>query len=289
MEPFVMINQSEVNALLDEAIEVAAKWEGNLAPGDTDRGKGENALRSLKEGKIALENPQADIKLLPEASNDYKYYAIPVPVILWPGRGAEYRLVECGLEFEVLEDTVDDAIAIQRIFPEPVWKPVLALGGCTHLAVDNALEWGIELKGVELQLEELEVALRTRVAQDITAAGFVKIFPFDFTLGRADIVAQGAGKQALWRLDSEQVIREQQQVRFVVLLKTPLTLNCIRLRAVTYAEVNYSWLVMHVRHLWNYFSTAFQDWVETRGQDPQKRIGLQDIQEWDLKLRKLEN
>jgi hypothetical protein len=298
MELITPVDMDVLDAVLDEAIGKAEYWESSLTKG-TKKGKAQLALEALRNGKVELANPAADIaclhpgmfegKQLAELQEEvvfpegYHYYVIPVPVILWPERGAEYRLVECQLTFDA-QGADDVAVAVQRVFPEPAWKSVLAYGAQAHLGLDGALKWGVEIKDIELQTEKFDAALSARVTPDLGAAGFVKIFPFTFTLGRAEIEAQFGGGQALWRLDCEDVIREHQQVRFVVILKVPQAVEAIELQAVAQAEVNYHWLIAQVEHIFDRLPEALRERLRGGGADKEKKVVLQDDKHWTLCL-----
>ena len=156
------IQPIETAQLLSAAIQEARKWETPLGKGR--KGKAEKAFEALSNGRIELGDPQAytqrlrpkefeargldlspEIKKSIRGKQGYAFYIVPVPVMLFPGRGAQYRLLESQFKFSVKRGQRHPAI--HAIFPEPLWKPVLDWGGTLHLALDSNLHWEPRWKG----------------------------------------------------------------------------------------------------------------------------------------------
>lgn len=293
LEPIQPINSQP---LLQEAIASAQKWEGDL--GEKGRAKkAEAAFTALSNGRIELGHPQGHtlrirrqafkehgLLLSPaiaasmKGKDGYGYYVIALPTLLYPGRGAEYRLLECQLTFAA--DKKSRQSAIETIFPEQQWKPVLDWGGSLHLALDTLLKWGVEVEGIEMALGDLSGELAGRVANSNALTSFIKIAPFTYSLGRMEIVAEKSSQKAMWRLDSKESIRGRDG-RFVVLLKAPKEVTQIQIEAAVQAEPSFSWLFAQVQHVFDRLPAAIQAIIRR-----EKGLPLQDFQTWTLDLPK---
>jgi hypothetical protein len=293
LEPIQPVNSQP---LLQEAIASAQKWEGDLG----ERGKAkkaEAAFTALANGRIELGHPQGHtlrirrqtfedhgLLLSPEiiasmkGKDGYAYYAIAIPTLLYPGRGAEYRLLECGLTFTAAKKSRQPAI--ETIFPEEQWKPVLDWGGNLHLALDTMLQWGVEVEGIEAALGDLSGELAGRVANSNALTSFIKIAPFTYSLGRMEIVAEKSSQTAMWRLDSKESIRGRDG-RFVVLLKAPKEVTQIQIEVAAQAEPSFTWLFAQVEHVFDRLPAAIQAIIRR-----EKGLPLQDFQTWTLDLPK---
>jgi hypothetical protein len=293
LEPIQPVNSQ---LLLQEAITISQKWEADL--GEKGRAKkAEAAFTALANGKIELGHPQEhthrirrkafeqhELTLSPaivasmKGKDGYDYYVIAVATLLYPGRGAEYRLLECGLTFSA--DKKSRQPAIETIFPEQQWKPVLDWGGSLHLALDTLLQWGVEVEGIEVALGDLSGELAGRVANSNALTSFIKIAPFTYSLGRMEIVAEKSSQKAMWRLDSKESIRGRDG-RFVVLLKAPKEVTQIQIEAAVQAEPSFSWLFAQVQHVFDRLPAAIQAIIRR-----EKGLPLQDFQTWMLDLPK---
>ena len=105
---------------------------------------------------------------------------------------------------------------------------------------------------------------------------FIRVVPFEHTLGRMELEAQYSDHTAMWRLDSKAVIRAQKHTRFALMLKVPKELKEIRLRAMAQANPDFEWLTAQVRHVWKYLPEALRLMLERRETPP-----LQDTRFWD--------
>lgn len=286
------IRRVQTQKLLVSAIASAQKWEGQL--GNKHKGKAEKAFEALANGRIELGNPQAHIYCLdpadfeqngtplsPEiarsmqARDGYRFYGLRVPVLLFPARGAQYRILEAQLTFAPIQGNRPSAI--HSIFPEPFWKPVLSLGGKLDLALDGNLNWGVGIAAANTELATLEGPLAGKVGILNQFAGFIKVIPFEHTLGRMEIESQFSSRRAMWRLDSRQVIRGQKHTQFIVLLKAPMDARQITMEAVAQAEVSFDWLTAQVEHVFDRLPKAIQDILRKR-----RGLPLQDIQNWTI-------
>ncbi len=291
MEPFQPVKTTQ---LLDEAISTARRWETPL--GKAKKGKAEEAFEKLKNGQLQMDNPQALIQrlrakdfeaqklaLLPDIKNSmggkdgYAFYLLSVPVLLFPEKGAQYRLLESLFTFEAQEE--QRPLGIHNIFPTPFWKPVLDLGGSLNLALDGGLEWGAEVDLAESKIAKLGGQLTARVQNKNQLTSFLKILLFEHSLGKMEIEAQYSAGTAMWRLDSKKAIRSQKHVRFVMLLKVPKEVEQIQLQAALQAEVDFGWLTAEVSHVFERLPQAIRQIIKR-----EKGLPLQDFQNWTLHL-----
>jgi len=289
-----IIQPANTDEILNEAIAVAGKWETPLGKGG--QGKARQAFAALKQGKIELGSPQAylhrlrrqefaahNVPLSPEIERSlsgpagYHYYVLPVPVLLFPYRGAQYRLLESQLEFKL--ESGRRPLAIQNIFPEPFWKPVLDWGGQLNLALDGSLNWGAEVEQTAVKLDKLSAQLQAVVKNASQLAGFIKVIPFDHTLGRMEIEAQHASTTAMWRFDSRQVIRARRQVQLITLLRVPKEVEQIRIEAAAQAEPDFDWLAAQVTHVFERLPVVIKQIIDRR-----RGLPLQDFQIWQIDL-----
>lgn len=290
------IQRMETAQLLSAAIKEAHRWEAELLGDEATKGPAEKAFEALSNGRIELGHPEAyvqrlhpedfevrGLELSPEINDSmrgkegYAFYVMPVPVLLFPGRGAQYRLLESQFEFGV--ELGQRRPAIHAIFPEPLWKPVLDWGGTFHLALDSNLHWGAEVEGARAQLSRLSGHLAGRVENANQLRSFIKIAPFEYTLGRMEIEAQFSSDTAMWRLDSERIIRSQKHVHLVALLRVPKEVTQMQIQAATQAEPSFVWLAAQIKHVFDRLPQAIQQIVkEHRG------LPLQDFQTWNLDL-----
>ncbi len=287
----------ELNALLDEAITTAEKWEGKL--GTKGASPAADAFRALKEGKLSLGSPESTLRVLRAKDLEVKgvqvesyirqemrdkegwnYLLLNLPVLLFPGRGAEYNLVESALTVTSTRRR-ERQPAIHAIFPEARWKPVLEFGGQLELALDSGLTWGAELKRINLDLSQLSSELAGRVGNENTLSSFIRVLPFQYDLGRAVIEAQWAGGEAMWRIDSVEEIRGNKQVQFVAIVKVPKEVKRIEVTGLAQAEISFQWLTTQVRNVFEHLSLKLQELIRKR-----KGIALRDEQTWTLSLPK---
>lgn len=294
LEPIQPVNNQP---LLQNAIAAVQKWEGNLGKKGEAK-KAEAAFTALAQGRIELGHPQGHthrvrrkafeehgltlslaIAASMKGKDGYGYYVITIPTLLYPGRGAEYRLLECQLTFTA-DDKKTRQPAIETIFPEKQWKPVLDWGGSLHLALNALLQWGVEGEEIEAALGSISGELTGRVANSNSLTSFIKIAPFTYSLGRMEIAAEKSSHTAMWRLDSRESIRGRDG-RFVVLLKAHKEIKQIQIEAAAQAEPSFSWLFAQVEHVFDRLPEAIQAIIRR-----QKGLPLQDFQTWTLNLPK---
>lgn len=202
----------------------------------------------------------------------WEYILLNLPVLLFPGRGAEYNLVESALTITSSRVSGRQP-AIHTIFPEAKWQKVLEWGGQMELALNSGLTWGVELKRIAFDLGQLSGELAGRVGHEDALASFIRILPFQYDLGRAVIEAQWAGGEAMWRIDSAEAIRGNKQVQFVAIVKVPKEVERIKVSGLAQAEVSFQWLTAQVKHIFEYLSLKLQELIRQR-----KGIALQDQQ-----------
>jgi hypothetical protein len=292
---FKALPTSELDALLDEAIASAEKWEGKL--GAKGASPAANAFRALKEGKLSLGSPESTLRVI--RANDWEskgltiaesirgdmqgpegwnYVVLNLPVLLFPGRGAEYNLVEAALNVQSTRSSARQP-AIHAVFPEAKWKAVLEFGGQMELALDGGLNWGAELDQVGLDLGQLGGELAGRVSNKNVLSSFIRVLPFRYELGRAEIEAQWAGGEAMWRIDSAEAIRGNKHVQFVAITKIPQEVERIKVASIAQAEVSFQWLTAQVRNVFEHLSLRMQELLRQR-----RGIALRDEQTWTLEL-----
>jgi hypothetical protein len=286
----------DTQALLELAIDAARQWEGDLSGQRKGKGQAQAAFEALRRGRIELGNPQAhtlpvrpkdfkarNLDLSPEikqsmsGADGYAFYLVPVPVLLFPGRGAQYRLLESQMAFKGMRGARQPAI--HAIFPEQLWQTVLTWGGKLHLGLDGNLKWGAEVEQTELKIGKLGGELAGMVKNKNQIASFIKLLPFEHTLGRMEIEAQFSSGTAMWRLDNQKVIRGQKHVQLVVLLKVPKEIHQVQVEAAAQAEVSFDWLTAQVSHVFERLPDTIQQIIKNR-----KGLPLQDFQTWDLQL-----
>ncbi len=290
MEP-IDIQRVETEQLLEEAIASAHRWEADLGDEET-QGKAEETFRALREGQLKMDNPEAflqrlnpedfkqqqiDVKMADE--NGDVIYLLKIPVLLLPERGAEYRLLESQFIFNV--ETEDGAVGIKNIFPRPEWKPVLQLGGELDLGLDSELNWGAELEKIDIELPKFEGELEGCVSSKNKLTGFLQVMPFKYGWGYKTIEAQFTTATAVWRLDSADTIREQQQVQFVILFKTPKDVTRVTVEAAAQAEPSFSWLTAQIRYVFERLPDAIKQII-----NQEKGLPLQTFQTWTFNLSK---
>ncbi len=210
----------------------------------------------------------------------WDYILLNLPVLLFPGRGAEYNLVESALTI-TSSRTSGRQPAIHTIFPEAKWQKVLEWGGQMELALDSGLTWGAELKRVDFDVSELSAELAGRVGNENDLSSFIRIMPFQYDLGRAVIEAQWAGDEAMWRIDSAEAIRGNKQVQFVAIVKVPKEVDRIKVSGLAQAEVSFQWLTGQARHIVGHLSLKLQELLRKR-----TGIALQDQDTWTLRIPK---
>ncbi len=294
---FDALPAAELDDLLSEAIVTAENWEGKL--GVKGPSPAADAFRALKEGKLSLGSPESSLHVLRakeledkgitvesyirEEMHDPKgwdYILLNLPVLLFPGRGAEYNLVESALAVEATR-AAGRQPAIHAVFPEAKWKTVLEWGGQMELALDGGLTWGAELSQAGLDLGTLGGDLKGRVGNQNSLSSFIHVLPFRYELGRAEIEAQWAGGEAMWRIDSAEAIRGNKHVQFVAVVKVPKEVERIKVAGRAQAEVSFQWLTTQVRNVFEHLSLKLQELLRQR-----KGVALQDAQAWTLNIPK---
>ncbi len=291
------IDPIKTDEILADARAAAIKWEGTLgSAGPSRRGKAEKAFTALRQGRLKIDNPEAHLQRLRskdfearglelspaikqsmQGKAGYGYYLVTAPVLLHPGRGAQYRLLESSFTFAVKSG--QRAPAIQNIFPKPIWKSVLAWGGALTLALDSNLEWGAEVDQVEAKIAKVGGELAGRVNNQNRLAGFIKLNPFAHSLGRMEVEATFSAATAVWRIDSQRLFRSGDNMQFVMLLKVPKAAKQIKVEAAVQAEVSFNWLVAQVDHIRERLPETIKQIISR-----EEGLPLQDFQSWTLDL-----
>ena len=289
------LSAEELDALLDEAIATAEKWEGRL--GAKGASPAADAFRALKEGRLSLGSPESTLRVLRAKdledrgcqvepyirremrdAEGWHYVLLNLPVLLFPGRGSEYSLVEAALKVASTRAGGRQP-AVHAVFPEAKWCPVLELGGQMELAIDGGLTWGAELQQVNLNVGQFSGKLAGRVGNKDTLSSFVRVLPFQYQIGRARIEAQWAGGEAIWRIDSAEAIRGDKRVQFVAIVKVPKEVERIRVTGLAQAQVSFQWLTTQVRHIFEHLALKLQELIRER-----KEIAVRDNKLWTLRI-----
>jgi hypothetical protein len=231
-------------------------------------------LKDFEAQGLALSQ---DIAQSMRGKEGYEFYLLPAPILLFPDRGAQYRLLET--QFAVTVESGARPLAIHNTFPRPIWKPVLDFGGELTLALDSHLDWGAEVEQMELKLAKLGGELAGRVGNKNSLASFIKLRPFNYSLGRMEIEATYGTATAAWRLDSKRLFHSQDNMEFIMLLKIPKEVKQIRVEAAAQAEASFNWFIAQVEHVLERLPQAIQQLVTQKKAPP-----LQDFQTWTLKL-----
>lgn len=296
------IQPIDTQHILSEAILAAQKWEAELGEPTTGKGasrrkgKAERAFEALQHGMLKVENPQAylerlrlkdfesmsipissDIRKSMNAPDGYRYYKLIAPVLLFPGRGTQYRLVESQFTFNVPQD--QRRPGIHSIFPTAEWCPVINWGGDLQLGLDSELNWTVGVDKIKVSAGKLDGEIAGRLVPAAQMSSFIQVGKFVHSLGRMEIEATHTAQTAMWRLDSQRAIRSQGQMQFVTLIKIPKELRQIRLSAAIQVEPNFDWLVAQVHHVLDHLPEALLGIFEKR-----KGLALQAFEEWKLDL-----
>lgn len=280
--PVEFDDTATVDQLLDEAIEVAATYEGVL--GRRRKGRAQKALEALRGSTLLLSNPEAytvglsakkftlaGLDIPPEIGKstqlgaDYRYYIIPSPVLLHPERGARFRLLECSLTIKAAGGR---AGGIMRQFPEPRFKPVLAIGGGFTLAVDSGLDWGVTIKEEHINLQKAEAHLAGRVANEDKLSGFLRVLPFEYSLGRMEIAASFADTLATWRFDGKAAFRTDSNLCVAILVRLPKDATQITVVGAAQAEIDFEWFIANVEHVLERLPALFGERAKERRGPP---------------------
>lgn len=277
--------------LLDSAIAACYRWEAAL--GNNRKGRATKAFEALRDGQLKIDNTIANLErvdlqqflerglILPDAlrttAGKFKYYVLSIPILLFPARGAQYRLIEAAFTLDAPRGQSKPRIV--RIFPEPLWKPILQWGGHLELALDANLQWGVELASSHSQLRRVRGELSARVADINQLNSFIRVIPFTHEMGRMEIESQYSSRTAMWRLDSIRTIREQKHVQFAMLLQVPEKTKYVQVRAAVQADVAFDWLFAQVEHVFARLPKLIQNALRNR-----KGLPLQTIQAWELRL-----
>jgi hypothetical protein len=201
-----ILTTDEQEALLDEAIENAKKWEGTL--GVEAEESAADAFRFLKEGKIGLGSPGTDLSILRSLElrshngpidpdffidinnkNGWNFAIVNIPLMLFPGRGAEYNLVEFYLNV-ISPQNFQRQPVIHSIFPESEWKSVIEFGSQLDLVLDSKLKWGVKVGDTTVEWSPIKNRLNGQIMNTNSISSFINVLPFRYDLGRADISAE---------------------------------------------------------------------------------------------------
>lgn len=269
--------------------------------GGTKLGMGSTALQGLRETRIAFGHPTNNlIKLTPalfqatgielsaiwqqQMQTRFDFYYLTLSVSLQPGKGTQFRRVECWLNFA---SSGGNDVIIQRMFPTSAWKEILSLGGEVSLTLDGALDWGVSVDlPAAFNLAQLPVAVQTHLANKDTLKAFVTIPRYTLKLGRTEIAATGEGNSAcFWRIERAE-LRETQSVEFALVFKVPQGTKTVSLTGLVAIEPDMKWLVNSIRNVFAYLSAPLQAILRRHESERngKERLPLGDHETWTLTL-----
>jgi hypothetical protein len=156
---------------------------------------------------------------------------------------------------------------------------VLNWGGALHLGLDGDMEWSAQVEQVDTKIAQLEGALAGRVSNMNQASSFVKITPFEYSLGRMEIETTFTAQKAMWRLDGKHALRSQGQIQFVVLLKAPIELRELQMEVAVQAEPSFDWLTAQVEHVLERLPKSLHDILKKK-----RGLALQAFEKWTIVL-----
>ena len=284
-----MIIPIETEKLFISAIEEAHHLESTLGSKTKyKKGKAELAFESLREGRIEIGDPNGytykidphdDFQLSHSMVADqerYAYYVIVEPILIFPKRGAQYKNLECQIEFV---GPKDQSVSVLNIFPKSEWKTVLSWGGDLGVFLKEDFEWGLATEKLELITKKAKATASVGLVDKNSLSGFIQVHPFRYNLGRMDIEAQHSNSIAMWRFDSGFSIRKQKTVSLLVLLKIPKDIKEIQIEVAAQAIVSFEWLTAQLEHVLSGLSEALQNTLSKRNSIP-----LQKFESWKLRF-----
>lgn len=289
------------NPLLDKLFEEVTKEEGMLS-GGKKIGKGSRVIRKLKETEILFGNPKdLFIQLTPELfesinikineiyilqmSSSHNFYFVSIPISLKPARGTIFRRLECIVDFG---PKGENEPIVQAVFPNNEWKDVLIWGGGGEmsLTLDGNMKLGMGINTTELpfnQKERLRAELTTHLNNANQMKAFITIPDYQYSMGRADIVAVGEGNSfAFWRIDKPD-LRKQPNLRLGIVFKVPKATNVITITGKAAVEPDLPWLVSQLRDVFAALSQGLKELLWGNGD---KKINVSAHEKWIFTLPK---
>lgn len=287
-------------SILDDLLAEVRAEEGPLSAG-TKLGAGAQALQRLRETRVSFGNPtDALIRLTPklfeslgvelneirrrQMREQFDFYYMTLSVSLQPGRGVQFRRVECALDFG--PKGANEPI-VQRLFPAREWNEVLRWGGGLKLTLNGDLDWGVGVPGLDAtQVEALPGRVRARVSNADALRSLIVVPDYAFSLGRAEVAASGEGNsECFWRIERPD-LQQTQTVTFGVVFKVPQSMSTITLTGLVAAEPSMSWLTAHLRNVFEGLSERLQQFLRrTAGDGPaDEGLSVGDHETWALTL-----
>jgi len=291
---------NEAQKLLVQLLNEVKAEESTLA-GGVKLGTGGNALQGLLETKAKLGNPTDNlIKLTPKLFNNigielteiykqqmkklFDFYYMTLTVSLQPKRGAQFRRIECALNFE---PKGPDEPIIQSIFPTSEWKELLSWGGEIDLALTGSLEWGAELAMADLPfIKNLPAKIKANIANKNKLKAFITVPEYSFKLGRVEITATGEGNsECFWRIESMD-LKKTQTVQLGIVFKVPKNTTSIELTGKLIAEPSYKWLIANLRDVFEYLSDGLKYLLclQDEKRTNKERLFIGDHEKWNIEL-----
>ncbi len=225
---------------------------------EEELGRAGKAIMGLRETRVKLGDPTDNLtRLTPsrfeelgiplddglrrQMEEGFDFYYMTLHILLFPERGAEFKLLECQLDFGSEGDAKRPIV--QTIFPQLKWRPVLEWGGGMTLALNGTLGWEAGFKDDEfktvLQLKDIPLAY---IKNQNDLKGYVVVRDYSFVKGRLQNAATGKGANACnWRIEDDKLSQELAP-NFVVVFKVPKDTEEITLTGVVAAETSIDWL-----------------------------------------------
>ena len=291
---------AEAQDLLTALSTEVEEQESTLA-GGTKLGLGGTALQALRDTRVTFGNPANHlIRLTPalfeavgvevneiwrrQMRTQFDFYYLTLTVSLQPGRGTQFRRLECSLDFG---PKGSDEVIVQRLFPTSSWKEILSAGGAITLALDGKLDWSVGLaQPAAFNLANVPAEVQAQVANTNALNAFVTLPSYTFTLGRTEIAATGEGNSTcFWRLEPVNV-RETHSVQFALVFKVPQGTRSITLTGLVAVEPEMRWLRSCVRGVAAFLSHPLRALLQQPDEERsgKARLPLGDHEEWTLTL-----
>lgn len=273
------------DSVLDEAI-AAAESLGPLLR-RTQRVRSASApdaadlLRSLKEEKAGFGPRPEVLPLTAEALaargtavdgrvtallERFDFFAVTLPVTLFPRRGWSFDRLECRLELNPGETAERRPIA-HDIYPASEWETLAKANMKLEVGITEGLEFKAKSPGL--------VILGAEAAARLDAgAGFV-FPPRDYCIKRAKVLSRGREDcEVFWRLDGDSFF-EADEPRLGVVLKVPKGVTQVRAVGILAAYRSFNTLSADLADLVGYLGQRVKTFFE-------KGAPLVDRREWEL-------
>jgi hypothetical protein len=258
-----------------------------LAKTEIKFGDPTNDLIRLTPALFSAKKVQLDEIQKRQLHDRFDFYYLTLTISMKPGRGVQFRRLECSLEFKAPK--AGGRPILQTIFPTSEWKDVLSFGGELKLGLTGNLDWqvGADLNSLpEAVKKALPGTISAGLANKNKMKSYIAIPKFEYKLGRANIAATGEGSaEAFWRIDKPE-LRQSYTALFGMVFKVPKGVTRISLHGTTAAEADIPYLVALVDDV---FADMSKKWQALLMKQHSKRTRVEklpigDIKSWTLEL-----